>query len=271
MTPGSDLDDALDGHQIRSFVERLWFHLDPGWVDLGANTLLEGDQRRARRKAENEVTQLVTEMASQYNTAVVCVAHYQELWGKLVPGLQAESELHRESPIDGELRGIFARSYILALDAIEGCATQIAQHREVPGRCREVAKQLASSLKPVKDVRDSLQHIEERVQGKEHKKPIPAPLLHLGNYSEGGFTFTVASGAAVTIEISEAVLAALRSQISALDFSLTWRRAGPACPACGGSVHPEVLGLEGGAESGTPALEWHCQRCGLTITSSNDE
>ena len=262
--------EALDESPVRACIGRAWFRLDPGWVDLGADSITDTDQRDARRKAENEVTQLVSEMTSQYNAAVVCVAYYQGLWGRFVARLRDGTEPRREIDIERELSGIFARSYVLALDAIEGCAIQVKKHSEVPEGCREVAERLATSLKQVKEVRDSLQHIEERVQGKAHQNRIPAPILHLGNYSEAGFTFTTASGAAVTIEVSEASLASLRSQIGELDRALTWRRAGPACPACGGSVHPEVLGLEGGDESGTLALEWHCSRCGLTISNDPD-
>jgi hypothetical protein len=249
--------------EANALIERNWFHLHHGWIDLGSRQIADEDQRKARRDVENAMTRLVEEMASQYNTAVVSAAHYQAIWAGFVARALDWSEPRPTIDVQGELLGIFARSYVFGLDGVEGCASELGRLDEIADRSRGIAAALAHDLKWIKAVRDSLQHIEERVQGKAHGKRIPASILVLGNYSDRGFMFTTATGAMVTIEVSEAVLASVRSQISALDRSLTWRRAGPVCPACGGSISPEVIGAESVATANPPEIEWHCRRCGF--------
>jgi hypothetical protein len=67
-----------------AFIERNWFHLDHGWIELGSGQITDKDQREVRRDVQNVTARLVEEMASQYNTAVVSPAHYQAIWASLV-------------------------------------------------------------------------------------------------------------------------------------------------------------------------------------------
>ena len=159
--------------------------------------------------------------------------------------------------------GIFARAYVFGLDGVEGCARELCRLADVPDDSRPMLATLIDRLNPVRQVRDSLQHIEERVQGRPYGHRIPASMVFLGNYSKDAFVMTTADGIAVTLEVSEAMLAPVRSQISALDRSLAWRRAGPTCPRCGGSISPHIQGLDDTAGPSPPTIEWRCGRCGF--------
>jgi hypothetical protein len=244
-------------------IERNWFHLDQGWLDLRASEIIEEDLRRACQDIEYAATQLLSQMASQYNTAVVSAAHYQEVWAGLISRTMVWPAPPPTIDVQRELLGIFARSYVFGLDGVEGCANELGKVDGVRDSSRGITAKLVLSLKWVKDIRDSLQHIEERVQGKAYGRRIPSSVLVLGDYSDRGFTVTTAAGAIVTIELSEVVLASVRSEISALVRSFTWHRAGPACPACGGSFRPGVAGPGLLCPGTHVTVEWHCARCGF--------
>ena len=248
---------------IRGFVERNWFELDQGWVDFGANQLGDGAERKVLKDVEDAAGHLMREVASQYNTSVVAAAHYQALFAEQMAQDTHWSGSHPEIDLNRELVGIFARAYVFGLDGVEGCAKQLATVSHAPDRTRSLAASLARSMDLVRQVRDSLQHIEERVQGKAKDRPIPGSLLILGSYSDGGFMMTTADGAVATIVVSEPALAGVRSQITAIDRSLVWRRAGPVCPACGGSLSPHIQGLDDVAGPSPPTIEWRCKRCGF--------
>ncbi len=254
--PGSTLDSD-------AFIERNWFHLDSGWADLGADQIADRQEHATRKDREDAVTLLMGEMASQYNTAVVSAAYYREAWARCVARARDLSMPRPAIDVEGELVGIFARSYVVALDGVEGCARKLAEIRELPDAAREIAEALRLELRWVRGVRDSLSHIEERVQGLEHGKRIPTSFRVLGGHSDRGFSVTIADGTLVTIEVSEMLLSGVRSRIVQVDRALTWRRAGPVCPACGGSISPGVIGLQSAAASVPLALEWQCRRCGF--------
>ena len=249
--------------EIDAFIERKWFHLDPGWVDLGADRLEDEVEREGVKDAEDAAGQLMEEMTRQYNDAVVSAGHYLAIFKEHTARALGSSRARPTIDIQMELLGIFARAYVFGLDGIEGCARELAGLSRAPETMRLLAEKLARGMNLVKQVRDSLQHIEERVQGKGYGRRIPASILVLGGFSDRGFTVTTASGAMVTIEVSEAMLESARSRISALDRSLTWRRAGAVCPTCGGSISPHVEGLDSAVESSPPTIEWRCYRCGL--------
>lgn len=260
---GSDSPSMPNAPETDAFIERNWFHLDPGWVDLCADDVGEGDERRALKDAEDAAGRLLEEMTRQYNDAVVSAGHYLAIFKEHTARVMDCSRTRPAVDVDGTLLGIFARAYVFGLDGIEGCAKELAGLSRAPETMRVLAKKLACGMGLVRQVRDSLQHIEERVQGKEYGRRIPASIFVLGGFSDRGFTVTTASGAMVTIEVSEAMLESARSRISALDRSLTWRRAGAVCPTCGGSISPHVEGLDRAVESSPPTIEWRCYRCGL--------
>ena len=249
--------------EINAFIERNWFHLDHGWIDFGANQIGDAAEREDHKDAEDAASNLIREMASQYNTAVVAAGHYAAVLAEHMAQAADWSAPRPEIDVQAELLGIFARAYVFGLDGVEGCARELATVSQAPDTTRSLAASLARSMDLVKQVRDSLQHIEERVQGEAKDRPIPSSVLILGNYSNAGFMMTTADGVVATIVVSEPALAGVRSQIIAIDRSLVWRRAGPACPGCGGSFRPHVLGPAPTQLPAAMGVEWHCDRCGL--------
>ncbi len=257
--------------EIDVFIERNWFHLDHGWVDLGADQLDEGHERNARKDAEDAAVQLMEELVRQFNDAVVSAAHYLTIFKDRMARAMDGSRVRPTIDVEGELLGIFARAYVFGFDGVEGCAQELAHLVDLADASRSIVTTLKDELKWVRQVRDSLQHIEERVLGertrwnkcKRIREKIPTSLFVLGGHSERGFSMTSATGSVVTVEVSEAALASVRSRITALDLSLTLRRAGPVCPACGGSISPHVEGLDGAVGPSVPTIEWRCDRCGF--------
>jgi hypothetical protein len=259
----NDDDGPATALDTNAFIERNWSHLDHGWVDLGARQLPDKAQQEQRKDAEDAATLLVGELVSQFNTAVVSAAYYGKIWARVEARAKDSSAIPVAIDAEGELLGIFARSYVFALDGVEGCAHKFAKTGETPDAARETAEALQLELRWVREVRDSLSHIEERVQGLQHGRRIPTSIHVFGGHSDRGYSATAANGTLVTIEISEMLLSGVRARINQVVGALTWRRAGPVCPACGGSISVEVIGLQAAAPSAFPAVEWHCGQCGF--------
>lgn len=246
-----------------AFIERTWFHLDQGWVDLAAEQIPEKREREARKVIEDAATHLMREMTSQYSSAVVAGAYHRAAWKRAkAPAMDLPSPRPAIN-VEGELLGIYSKSYVFGLDGVEGCAFELSKMIELPEAVRSAARRLCDELKWVRRVRDSLQHVEERVQGKAHSKRIPASLLMLGGHSDSGFSTTIDDGTLVTIEVSEAILGSIRSHLAALDRALVWRRAGRPCPRCGGNFNVEVVPDDPSRPDRPNGIAWSCRRCGL--------
>ncbi len=82
--------------------------------------------------------------------------------------------------------------------------------------------ELASRLPDLRDVRDSQQHLEERLQGLVKGKKLPTSQLWIGNLSNNNYQMTMADGRRGNVEVSRATLDIVASCIQRAIDSFQW-------------------------------------------------
>lgn len=140
-----------------------------------------------------------------------------------------KSELVSQSTeVDQRLRHVYAKSFVYALDTI----TQIVRVLEKQEQLSEVAshqcKRFLSKFGELRGLRNSLQHIEDRLRGiGRDRKSIPSNLLVLGAFRDNNYYgATTSDGRYVEIEISDSVLTEAYSIIKDLVWCFDWLGSG---------------------------------------------
>jgi hypothetical protein len=87
---------------------------------------------------------------------------------------------------------VHVRSFVLALHDVQKFIGVLGQLSEGSSEVEAARVELASKLPDLNDVRDSEQHLEERLQGLVKGKKLPTSLLWIGNLSNNNYQMTVA-------------------------------------------------------------------------------
>jgi hypothetical protein len=77
-------------------------------------------------------------------------------------------------------------------------------------------------LDDIREIRNSLQHIEERAQPKGSSGRMPGPILVLGSLNERRFGITSGDGRYLEVEIVESTLQRVRRALSDVIWSFEW-------------------------------------------------
>ncbi len=109
----------------------------------------------------------------------------------------------QESIYEGCLKGLYAKAFVFALHGIEKLLQYLSLDEmrppiEVQGLCNDYKEIFG----PLKHIRDSAIHIEDRGRGVTRKqKPIPTYILVLGSFIDNRFTFTGEDGKQYGVEM----------------------------------------------------------------------
>lgn len=134
-----------------------------------------------------------------------------------------QGALLAEDPVELRRRFIYAKAFVYDLDASRSFVHVIASvstHSSVTvAACNELLQQFGY----IRDIRNSLQHIEERIQGKGSRgKKRLGPIVNLGSLNERRFGVTTGDGHQLEIDISEDFIIRFRSALSDVLWSLDW-------------------------------------------------
>lgn len=128
------------------------------------------------------------------------------------------------SGADYRLHLVYAKSFIYAMDAATQLVRVLEKQEQLPTTANDHCKRFLSQFGELRDLRNSLQHIEDRLRGigRDHK-PIPSHLLVLGGFRNNNyFGVTASDGRYVEIEISASILLQAYSIIEDLIWCFDW-------------------------------------------------
>jgi len=130
----------------------------------------------------------------------------------------------QDNPCVGcRLRSLHARSFVYALDAAGQLIRVLEKCEQLPVTARSHCERFLSKFGLLRDLRNSLQHTEDRLRGiGRHNKPIPNSLLVLGGFRDNSFGATTAEGRYVEVEISNSVLVQAFAMVEDLIWCFDW-------------------------------------------------
>jgi hypothetical protein len=189
--------------RLRLELPGLWINLEDG--DLAWNASL-----------------LMGSALHQYNEAVVACLAFTPLHAAHI---EAAIQNHSitEDPARLILISLYAKSFVYALDAARAFISVLEVLPGLPDCAKAKAAAFTTEFELVREIRNSLQHIEERAQGLgRNKKRLPTAVLDLGSFVENRLSITIDGGGNVQLEISEPTLARVRTGLSRVLWSLPW-------------------------------------------------
>ena len=124
---------------------------------------------------------------------------------------------------ESTLRFLYAKAYIYALDATRAFVAIISRQSAKPSETVKACNEFLETFGFIRDIRNSLQHIEERAQGIAKRKQIETPILNLGVFEgERRFSITSENGQMVGIEVAEEFLVRVQSGLEKIIWSFDW-------------------------------------------------
>ncbi len=160
------------------------------------------------------VHMFLDEILDQLNEARIVLPLFKEKSGADTQSTETDQRLHL----------VYAKSFVYALDVAAQIVRVLEKQEQSPARASDQCKRFLAQFGELHKLRNSLQHIEDRLLGigQDHR-PIPSHLLVLGgfrNYTY--FGATVSDGRYVEIEISDSVLTQAYSIIEDLIWCFDW-------------------------------------------------
>ncbi len=157
---------------------------------------------------------LLDEVLDQLNEARIVLPLFKEKSGSDTQVTGADQRLHL----------IYAKSFVYALDAAAQIVSVLEQQEQLPAMASDQCKRFLSQFGELHELRNSLQHIEDRLRGiGRNRKPIPSHLLVLGSFRNNNyFGATTSDGRYLELEISDSVLIQAYSIIEDLIWCFDW-------------------------------------------------
>ena len=158
------------------------------------------------RDASFEAEILLGELDNSLLDAALSLSLFEESEQKPLAAVRESSALtDRARKVLHRMPFIYAQSFLHALDVLRKVLGVFGTPKAHSG-LDEVRLRFDSSFPDLKGVRDSTQHIEERLLGQAKGKPIQAPIRWIGNLSGNRFEMTMENGQVGGVEISKASL-----------------------------------------------------------------
>lgn len=127
-----------------------------------------------------------------------------------------------EARDDMRLRLLYAKSFVYSLDAM-GQLVRVLTLASLPPEARACCERFGSAFGGMRDLRNTLQHIEDRLRGLGRRgEPLPTRLIVLSSFKNGRFGSTTADGAYVELDVSRATLDHACGIIEDLLWSFSW-------------------------------------------------
>jgi hypothetical protein len=126
---------------------------------------------------------------------------------------------------DARLRLLYAKSFVFGLDEASQFIRVIQEDKQVPDLARAQCDRFQSAFPTLRDLRNSLHHIEDRLRGLgQGDRLICTPLLVIASLRGNNLGATTDKGTYVEIEISEATLQRAYPIVKDLIWGFEWIR-----------------------------------------------
>jgi hypothetical protein len=132
-----------------------------------------------------------------------------------------------DDPLKDRVRFLYARAYVYSLDSTRAFVHVLSTQPGIPPAAEAACKAFLQRFGDIREIRNSLQHIEERAEAKgSFGKRLTGPILDLGSLNERRFGITTGSGQRMEVEISEQFLELVRSALVEIIWSFEWIAVG---------------------------------------------
>jgi hypothetical protein len=197
----------------KTLLDRLVLSLPAPWID------------HVDRDFASNVESILSCAADQFNDALVACEMFKPFDHQLT---QEPFDVGCErEPREGHLRSIYARAYLYSLDATRAFVVVLSRQPGISPPTVAACDSFIQRYGYIRGMRNSLQHIEERVQGKgSHDKTLPVGLLIQGSFIGRRFCVTTDSGQHAEVEISEQFAEAARTALLEIIWSFDWLHVG---------------------------------------------
>jgi hypothetical protein len=195
-----------------SLYDRLEISLPGAWVD------------HTDRDHAWTVYGLLSDAAGQFNDAVVACQFFEPITAGDLKRDASGELLSRHHPVRDRLRGIYARAYVYALDTTCSFVKILVEQSLNAPPATAACNAFLRCFQDVRHIRNSLAHVDERSQSiGSGRKKLPGPLLIIsGAFIDNRFGVTSGDGLYAEVEISEQLLACLRSALLEIIWSFEW-------------------------------------------------
>jgi hypothetical protein len=124
---------------------------------------------------------------------------------------------------NSQLISMYARSFVCSIDATRSFLFVLKRQEGLPASTSETCAKFEQSFGYVRDIRNSIQHIEERALGLGARdKPLDVKILVLGAFIDNRFGITTDEGHYAEIEVSEDTLRRMRAALEKVIWSVKW-------------------------------------------------
>jgi hypothetical protein len=155
--------------------------------------------------------------------AVVSYALFRPITAANVEEYIARFKRGDESAYERCLNGLYAKTFVFALNGIENLLNRLAVTLSPPEEIKNLYEKYKRLFGHLKHIRDSAIHIEDRGRGKTRKQePLDTHIIVLGGFIERRYTFTGEDGKDYEIEISESTLKTAKAIIQDIINSYSW-------------------------------------------------
>ncbi len=158
----------------------------------------------------------------QFNEAVLAC----ELFTPLHTQRVSTREEDCVTPINAKnstLIAMYAKAFVHSLDATRSFLFVLARQQGLPAYTVDACCKFKQDFGYVRDIRNSIQHIEERAQGlAQGGKLLDVRLILLGNFIGNRFGFTTDKSGYAEVEISESTLQLVRVGLERVIWSVKW-------------------------------------------------
>jgi hypothetical protein len=121
------------------------------------------------------------------------------------------------------LNGLFAKTFVFALDGIEKLLSRLAADLNPPAEVEQLYEEYKKQFGHLKHIRDSAIHLEDRGRGLTRKqKCLPTSVVVIGGFIERRYTFTGEDGTQYEIEISDNTVRNAKLIIQKIIDSYSW-------------------------------------------------
>jgi hypothetical protein len=127
-----------------------------------------------------------------------------------------------EDLVESRRRFLYARAFVYALDAARGFVFAVREFRSLPSATSAACDAFLHQFGYVRDIRNSLQHVEERAQAKGSGKTRLGPIIDLGSLNERQFGVTTGQGQHLEVDITEDYIRSFRSALADIFGWLEW-------------------------------------------------
>lgn len=174
------------------------------------------------RDFAGDVCLLLGFAADQFNEALLAFGPFRPF---TIEDVRRDAEGTPLSEDRAELRRrfMYAKMFVYSLDATRAFVHVVSTVTGIPKLTADACEAFRQEFGYIRDIRNSLQHIEERAQAKgQFGRRLSGPILDLGSLNERRFGITSGDGQHLEVEISEFVLRRVRSALLNVMWSFEW-------------------------------------------------